>query len=45
MPVRRVSKDCYRYGDSGKTYCGKGAKAKATKQGQAIKISQKRKEK
>ena len=36
MPVKKVGKDCYKSGESGKTYCGKGAKKKAEKQGQAI---------
>lgn len=40
MPVRKVGKDCYQWGESGKKYCGPGAKEKATKQGIAIKISQ-----
>lgn len=34
MPVRRVGGG-YRWGKSGKTYRGKGAKAKAAKQGRA----------
>lgn len=42
MPVRRV-KGGYRYGRSGKIYRGKGAKAKAAKQGRAIAISKARK--
>lgn len=41
MPVRKV-KGGYRYGRSGKLYRGKGAKAKATKQGRAIAISKAR---
>ena len=36
MPVRKVGKDCYQWGTSGKVYCGKGAKEKAEKQGRAI---------
>ena len=40
MPVKKVGKDCYQWGESGKKYCGPGAKEKATKQGIAIKISQ-----
>ena len=44
MPVRKV-KGGYRYGKTGKTYTGKGAKAKATKQGRAIKASQNRRKK
>lgn len=42
MPVRKTKSGCYKYGTTGKTYCGKGAKTKATKQGRAIKISQKK---
>lgn len=42
MPTRKTGKDCYRYGTSGKNYCGKGAKAKADRQGRAIKASQAR---
>lgn len=41
MPVRRV-KGGYRYGSSGKLYRGKGAKAKAARQGRAIRASQAR---
>jgi hypothetical protein len=41
MPVRKA-KGGYRYGSSGKVYRGKGAKAKAAKQGRAIKASQAR---
>lgn len=44
MPVRK-SGGGYKYGKSGKTYRGKGAKAKAEKQGRAIKASQARKKK
>lgn len=36
MPVRQTKKGCYKWGNSGKEYCGKGAKAKATRQGKAI---------
>ena len=45
MPVKKTNStasgknSCYKYGKTGKKYCGKGAKAKATKQGQAIAIS------
>lgn len=39
MPVKQTKKGCYKYGNSGKEYCGKNAKAKATKQGAAIKAS------
>ncbi|WP_167367306.1 hypothetical protein [Solemya elarraichensis gill symbiont] len=43
MPVKKVNGG-YRYGTKGKTYRGKGAKAKAkaAKQGRAIKASQAR---
>jgi hypothetical protein len=44
MPVRK-SGGGYKYGKSGKTYKGKGAKAKAARQGRAIKASQSRKKK
>lgn len=40
MPVKQTKKGCYKYGNSGKEYCGAGAKAKATRQGVAIKVSQ-----
>lgn len=43
MPVRRTKGGGYKYGTSGKTYYGKGAKSKASKQGRAIKASQSRK--
>ena len=36
MPVRKVGKDGYKWGKSGKTYRGKDAKKKAEKQGRAI---------
>ena len=39
MPVRKVGKDCYQWGNQ-KTYCGPGAKEKAEKQGVAIRIAQ-----
>ena len=41
MPVR-CKKDGCRYGTKGKLYKGKNAKAKAAKQGRAIKASQNR---
>lgn len=41
MPVKK-SGTGYRYGNSGKVYTGKGAKAKAARQGRAIKASQSR---
>lgn len=39
MPVKKSGKG-YQYGDSGKVYTGPGAKAKAEKQGRAIRHSQ-----
>ena len=40
MPTRRAgSKDgkpCFKWGSSGKRYCGTGAKAKANRQGRAV---------
>ena len=39
MPVRRTKGGGYKYGSKGKTYYGKGAKAKAAKQGRAIQAS------
>ena len=42
MPVRRTKSGGYKYGNKGKTYYGKGAKRKATKQGQAIAISKRK---
>lgn len=42
MPVKRCQKDGksgFKYGDSGKCYTGKGARAKAEKQGRAIEAS------
>jgi hypothetical protein len=44
MPVTKV-KGGYRYGSTGKIYRGKGAKAKATRQGRAVRSSQARKKK
>lgn len=41
MPVRKV-KGGYRYGSRGKLYRGKGAKAKAARQGRAIKASRRK---
>lgn len=35
MPVRKTN-GCYKFGKSGKTYRGKGAKKKAQKQARAI---------
>ena len=45
MPVRRTKGGGYKYGSSGKTYYGKGAKARAARQGRAIKASQRRRAK
>lgn len=45
MPVRRTKSGEYKYGSKGKTYYGKGAKAKASRQGRAIKASQSRRRK
>ncbi len=42
MPVHKVGKSCYKWGKSGKKYCGKGAKSKADRQGRAIKANQKK---
>ena len=36
MPVQRTPGGGYKWGNKGKTYYGKGAKAKAQKQGRAI---------
>lgn len=43
MPVRRTKGGGYKYGSTGKTYYGKGAKSKAVKQGRAIQASKRRK--
>lgn len=44
MPTEKVGGG-YRYGKSGKTYKGKGAKAKADRQGRAIEASKARERK
>jgi len=44
MPVKRA-KGGYRWGNHGKIYRGRGAKAKALRQGRAIKASQSRRKK
>jgi hypothetical protein len=44
MPTRR-SGGGYKYGTKGKTYKGKGAKAKADRQGRAIQASKARRKK
>jgi hypothetical protein len=41
MPVRKT-RGGYRYGSKGKIYKGKGAKAKAAKQGRAIQVNKKK---
>lgn len=41
MPVRKTGGG-YKYGKTGKLYKGKGAKAKAVRQGRAIQASKKR---
>ena len=43
MPVKRTKGGGYQYGDSGKIYYGKGAKARAERQGRAIQASKQRK--
>lgn len=43
MPVKKVGKNCYKWGNTGKTYCGKNAKEKAEKQGRAIEANKKKK--
>ena len=43
MPIKKTKSGGYKYGESGKTYYGKGARKKAVKQGQAIAISKKKK--
>lgn len=45
MPVRRTKSGGYKYGSKGKTYYGKGAKAKAARQGRAIQANKKRRKK
>jgi len=43
MPIKKCQsggKSGFKYGDSGKCYTGKGARAKAAKQAAAIKASQ-----
>lgn len=39
MPVHKTKSGGYKWGKSGKTYYGKGAKSKATKQGKAVRAS------
>lgn len=40
MPVKRTKGGGYKYGKNGVVYHGKGAKAKAERQGRAIKAAQ-----
>jgi hypothetical protein len=42
MPVRSLGGGCYKYGKTGKKYCGPGARGKAERQGRAIRASQAR---
>jgi hypothetical protein len=42
MPVRKVGKRAFKFGSKGKVYKGKGAKAKAKRQGRAIHASKAR---
>jgi hypothetical protein len=42
MPVHRTRGGGYQYGQRGKVYHGKGAKAKAARQGRAIQASKRR---
>lgn len=42
MPVRKTKSGGYKYGRTGKTYYGKGARKRALKQGRAIAISKKK---
>lgn len=35
MPVHSLGGGCYRWGDSGKEYCGRGARTRAARQGRA----------
>lgn len=42
MPVKKVKqagKECYKWGNSGKVYCGRGGKTKAARQGRAVAAS------
>ena len=39
MPVHRTKSGGYKWGKSGKTYYGKGAKKKAARQGRAIRAA------
>lgn len=39
MPVHRTKSGGYKWGKSGKTYYGRGAKRKAARQGRAVRAS------
>lgn len=43
MPIIKTKGGGYKYGRTGKVYRGKGARAKAAKQGRAIAVSKARK--
>ena len=43
MPVHKTKSGGYKYGSKGKTYYGKGARKKATRQGRAIQANKRRK--
>lgn len=45
MPTRKTKGGGYKYDKTGKTHYGKGAKAKAEKQGRATKANQARRKK
>jgi hypothetical protein len=45
MPVRKVGKRSFKFGKKGKVYKGKGAKAKAKRQGRAIHAKKAKKKK
>ena len=45
MPTQKTKGGGYKYGKTGKTYYGKGAKAKAERRGRAIKASRNRRKK
>lgn len=42
MTITKKGKTCHKYGKKGRVYCGKGSRAKAARQGRAIKVSQHR---
>lgn len=39
MPLINMGGGCWKFGEEGKKYCGKGAKEKAARQGRAIEMS------